>query len=329
MTWIAPDPDDGWAPDLLGPDYQARTIGLAPDGEGDVVATLVRHSPPAPEPTRPVRVVLYVHGWNDYFFQTELAEFWHDQHVAFYALDLRKYGRSLRAHQTPNYITSLRTYDEEIEAAFDVVRAEHGPDATILIMAHSTGGLIASLWAERHPGEISALVLNSPWLELAGASFVRSLVTPWISTLARTQPTAILPNIDPGHYARTILKRHGGSWEYDEAWRPSPMFPTRPGWIQAILGGHQQVARGLGLQVPVLTALSTTSILQPRWSEEMRSADTVLDVTVIARRAVQLGHLVTVVRIPDGLHDLTLSAPEPRQLFYREIARWTTAYGWN
>ena len=37
--------------------------------------------------------------------------------------------------------------------------------------------------------------------------------------------------------------------------------------------------------------------------------DTVLDVEQIAARAVRLGPHVTVVRIPDGLHDLMLSAP--------------------
>jgi alpha-beta hydrolase superfamily lysophospholipase len=328
VTWTAPAPEDGWVEDLLGADFQARTLALEPDDEGEVVATLVRHAPPGPPQTDQSRVVLYLHGWNDYFFQTELAEYWHRQQASFYALDLRKYGRSLREHQTPNYITDLKTYDEELGAALDLIRAEHS-NAQLLVMAHSTGGLIAALWAARHPGEITSLVLNSPWLELAGASFARSLMTPWISTLARTQPTATLPNIDPGHYARTILKRHGGHWEYDETWRPSPMFPPRPGWIQAILSGHQQVARGLGLSIPVLAAMSTTSILQPLWRPEMRAADTVLDVTVIARRATQLGRTVTVVRIPEGLHDLTLSDPEPRSLFFAELTRWLGAYGWS
>src|SRR5690606_17960475 len=94
----------GWVPDILGPDYQALTLDLGEDDEGAVVATLVRYRPPEPEVTRPARAVLYVHGWNDYFFQTGLAEYWHGRGAAFYALDLRKYGRSLREHQTPNYI---------------------------------------------------------------------------------------------------------------------------------------------------------------------------------------------------------------------------------
>ena len=61
----------------------------------------------------------------------------------------------------------------------------------------------------------------------------------------------------------------------------------------------------------------------------MRRADSILDVELLARRAVQLGPVVTVVRIRDGLHDLALSAPAVRARFYAEIDRWTAAYGWG
>ena len=51
--------------------------------------------------------MLHVHGFADYFFQTEYAEWWNARGYDFYALDLRKYGRSIRDHQTPNYVTDL------------------------------------------------------------------------------------------------------------------------------------------------------------------------------------------------------------------------------
>ena len=59
-----------------------------------------------------------MHGFADYFFQTEYAEWWTERGYDFYALDLRKYGRSLRPHQTPNYVTDLRDYFPEIDAAW-------------------------------------------------------------------------------------------------------------------------------------------------------------------------------------------------------------------
>ena len=325
----APAPGTGWVPDVLGPGYEALTMPLADDDEGEVVATLVRHRPPSDEPLRPARALLYVHGWNDYFFQTGLAEYWAHQGVAFYAIDLRKYGRSLRPHQTPNYVDDLATYDEDLDAATAQIRRDLGTHARLMVMGHSTGGLVAVLWARRRRGTVTGLVLNSPWLELTGSSFMRSLSAPVVAQLARTRPKAPIPTIDPGFYARTLLSAHGGEWVYDEAWRPTPYFPIRAGWLDAVLRGHARVARGLRLRVPVLMAASARSLVLPRWREEMRRADSVLDVDLLARRAVLLGPIVTVVRIEDGLHDLTLSRPEARARFYAEVTRWTTAYGWD
>src|SRR5690606_26874751 len=112
--------------------------------------------------------VLYVHGWSDYFFQKRLARFWTPRGARFFALDLLKYGRSLRDGQTPGYVTDLATYDEDIAAALDVIgsdAAEAGRPRRLLLMGHSTGGLILSLWASRHPQAAAAVILNAPWLE--------------------------------------------------------------------------------------------------------------------------------------------------------------------
>ena len=65
--------------------------------EGEVVATLV-HRPAVRPPrsrTKVRQAVLHVHGFADYFFQTEFADWWAERGYDFYALDLRKYGRSL------------------------------------------------------------------------------------------------------------------------------------------------------------------------------------------------------------------------------------------
>jgi len=318
-----------WREDVLGDDYQALTLDLGSDDEGPVVATLVRYRPPAAEPVRSARAVLYVHGWSDYFFQTELAEYWCAQGAAFYALDLRKFGRSLRPHQTPGYVDSLTEYDADLAAALAAIRREHDARVRIVFMGHSTGGLIGALWVQRNPDEVCALVLNSPWLELVGSAVLRNISTPAITQLARFQPKTALPNIDPGFYSRTIEVAGGGEWTVNPQWRPTPSFPVRAGWLRAILAGHAEVARGLSIGIPILTLASTRSLIGARWNEGMRQADIVLDVEVIVRRAVQLGRNVTVIRIEDGLHDLCLSPPPVRQRFYAEITRWNVAYGWG
>lgn len=326
----------GWEPDVLGDDYEQLTLPLAPDDEGDVVATLVRRrraadDEPGPRPAgdpEPYLDVLYVHGWSDYFFQTELAEFWEAHGARFHALDLRKYGRSLRPGQTPGYVTDLATYDEDLEAALDVIG--HGTRRTsrrrLVLMGHSTGGLTLSLWTAHHPGRASAVVLNSPWLEFQTREVGRLLLEPVIGARARLTPTRPLPNVDLGFYTRTVSKDFDGEWTYDLAWRPQHGFSTTPAWLTAVFHGHQEVARGLGIGVPVLVLLSTRSTLAPRWTPEMAHTDTALDVDGVALRSVRLGDLVTIARIDGALHDVVLSARPVRALAYGRLAQWLTAY---
>src|SRR3954449_3784130 len=128
--------------DVLGEPYLAETIELPPDDEGAVVATLVKRA----AAVQTTKAVLHVHGFADYFFQTGYAEWWTDRGYDFYAVDLRKYGRSIRPHQTPTYVTDLRDHFPEIDRAFELVAERDGHDH-VVISAHSTGGLIVGLWA--------------------------------------------------------------------------------------------------------------------------------------------------------------------------------------
>ncbi len=100
--------------DILGADYDVITIPLPPDDEGEVVAALVRRVVPGSR-----RAVLYLHGFTDYFFQAHLADHYVNQGVSFFALDLRKYGRSLLPYQTRGFVRSVTEYFPEIDAAVE------------------------------------------------------------------------------------------------------------------------------------------------------------------------------------------------------------------
>lgn len=67
----------------------------------------------------PSRAVLYLHGYVDYFFQTHMARWFVARGWSFYALDLRKYGRSLEAGQTPYYCRDLHEYYPEIDRSIE------------------------------------------------------------------------------------------------------------------------------------------------------------------------------------------------------------------
>ena len=319
----APDPGPGWRPDVLGAGYEQHTLPLPPDDAGPVVATLVRRVPAERDPDLGLDV-LYVHGWSDYFFQTELADFWHRQGARFFAIDLRRYGRSLRPGQIPGFVTDLATYDEDIAAARAVMAEDVPPDRPrrLVLMGHSTGGLTVSLWAARHRGEAAALVLNSPWLELQTREVGRALLEPVLQLDARLRPEHRLPVVDRGYYTRVVSGAYDGEWHYDLTWRPVQGFRVTSGWLAAILAGQDRLARGLDLETPALVLLSTRSALLPRWDPSMTRADIALDVDGVARRAADLGRHVTIARIEDALHDVVLSPSPVRRAAYRTTARW-------
>jgi alpha-beta hydrolase superfamily lysophospholipase len=324
-----------WRPDVLGPNFEQLTLPLADDDEGEVVATLVRHRPPRRWRDWLERGplegadVLYVHGWSDYFFNPELAEFWADLGARFFALDLRKYGRSIRSWQTPGYVTDLATYDEDLDAALGVMGHGGGHEASarpLILMGHSTGGLTLSLWAARNAGRAAALVLNSPWLEFQLSRLGRQALAPVLGWGARVNPQGPLPNVDLGFYARSIDRQQGGEWDYEHAWRPERGFTAHPAWLTAILAGHARVADGIDVGAPVLTLLSARSTIATQWSEDMRSSDIVLVVDEIAQRTLKLGPEVTVARIDGALHDVVLSRQPARAAAYAAITHWFRGY---
>lgn len=345
-------PVDAWGPDFLGPGFEARTLELLPDDEDDgAVATLVRHLPALDPgalpgtPTTPTFIYLYLHGWNDYFFQTHLAREISRLGGAFYALDLRRYGRSWREGQMLGWCTSLAEYDEDLGLALSAIRADQGWETEVVLSGHSTGGLVASLWADRHPGALRALVLNSAWLSLQGSELVRAVGDPVLRTLALRDPRmSILDGwVDPAR-AFSITdgwdpERDGElpdpswaddpyvtGWDINPAWSIKPSAPVRVGWLQAVMEGHNRVAQGLDIRCPVLSMGSAATRLGVTWTPESRHADTIIDADATARRAVMLGKLVTIARFPGGVHDLTLSEPPVREQVFSALRRWMSAY---
>jgi alpha-beta hydrolase superfamily lysophospholipase len=308
--------------DILGPPYERRTLELGHDEEGPVVATLVRRR--AAEPAG--RAVLWVHGWSDYFFQTHVADYFAGSGFDFYAIDLRKYGRSLRGHQTPNFCHRLEEYFPELDEAARIIRGEDR-HRTLLVAAHSTGGLTAALWAHRRRADrvVDALFLNSPFFDLNLPALLRVPAAATAVRLARRQPYGILRRPVYPVYGQSLHATHRGEWKYELAWKPVGGFPVRYGWLAAVHAGHRRLHAGLSIDVPVLVGCSTRSYRRPHWHPLAHRADAVLDVADIVRWAPQLGRHVTLLRVNGGMHDLTLSAPAVRAGVFSELTRWTAA----
>ncbi len=307
-----------WKDDLLGPPYVARTLQLRPDAEGEVVATLVHR--PAGVPT--TRAVLHVHGFCDYFFQTAAADFWADRGYDFYALDLRKYGRSLRPHQTPNFVADLGAYYEELDSALAHVAETHDH---IVFSAHSTGGLTLPLWLHDRAFPAAGVFLNAPWIDMHGDSFTRLFAMPALHRLGRVRPMREVPRNVSGGYTRSLHRDFQGEWDFDLAWKPESSWPVYAGWIRAVRRGQARIERGLEVNAPVLMVSSDRSG-HPEDPDDLRSSDVVLDVERMRRRVARLSRHVTIAQVPGALHDVTLSPEPARSRVFEELRRFLGAY---
>lgn len=330
-TIVAVVPD--WKADVL-PGYWQHTMALGtdPDGEGELVATVVRRGEPEPSATH---AVLLVHGFTDYFFNTELANHFAARGFAFYAVDLHKCGRSWREGQTPHFTTDLARYDVELERALDIVASVSA--AEVLVYGHSAGGLIVSLWLDRLRGRgltgrkrVGGLVLNSPWLDLQGPSILRAAPTrAALGAVSRFRKRMVVRPATEGGYGTTLHRDYHGDFDYDLRWKPIGGFPVTTGWIHAIRRGHAKLHRGLDVGVPNLILRSDRSVREVRNTREIdaiQRGDAVLDVRQIARWAGCIGNRTTVVPIVDAKHDVFLSMPEPRQAAYDELTGWLDWY---
>lgn len=95
-----------WDRDILARGYEKTVIAMPDDYSGRVDATLVKSI--LNDSTD--KAILYIHGYNDYFFQAEMGERFNSQGYNFYAVDLRKYGRSLLPHQRRFEVRDLKEY---------------------------------------------------------------------------------------------------------------------------------------------------------------------------------------------------------------------------
>ena len=305
-----------WYPDILGDVYEACKIYLGKDYSGEIMTTLIRRKSDCTK----ARAVLYIHGFNDYFFQKEMGERFNENCYDFYALDLRKYGRSLMPGQKRGELRSMNEYCADIDSALCIIKKQ-GNDSVILL-GHSTGGLAAAYFLAKNPSApVLALILNSPFLDwnLGKLECFINLV----SSLAAVMPSVKIETEGSNTYSHSLLKKYHGEWEYDTVWKDPISTKVDLRWIRAINSAqHELRKKKEPIHVPVLVLRSSKSVTLKSWTPEANQADAVLDVNDISKYGKLLGPDVTTVAFRGGLHDLSLSSPKVRAAYYNTIFDW-------
>ena len=286
-----------WRPDALLPGFEALELAQPDDYEGAVCATLVR----LPGGAAPRGPVLYVHGFNDYFFQRHMAERFAAEGYAFHALDLRKCGRSWRPHQHMDFCADLGEYYADIDATLREI------GAPVLLAGHSAGGLLCTLYATEgaRRGQVQGLWLNSPFFDWGMPNAWWRFKLRLAAALGRHFPYVATRRPVLTGYTRAMH----AEWNFDTRLKQLDGLPVYYGWIRAICRGQDRVKRGVDIACPVLAMHSD-------------EADVVLDWREIARWSRTLGPRATVLQFPGAVHDLVLSPPAVREAVFEALFAW-------
>lgn len=307
-----------YKPDVLGTGYEQLTLNFPDDYEGKVTATLVRKK--ASQSTK--KAVLFIHGFIDYFFQKEMAEQFNQQGYDFYALDLRKYGRSYLAHQKYYYVLNLREYDAEITQALDIIGQE-GHDS-VLLAGHSTGGLTATLYATHYPNHplIKALWCNSPFYDFNMPTWKKKLALPKLSALGKRLPNLKFPSELNKWYVASLHKDLKGEWDFNLEWK-KPSYPKAYlSFVHAIFEAQKEIHAGAQINIPALIMHSHKTSNPKKFNKDAQTTDVILEVKDIVKYGNKLQGDVNVMTIQNGLHDLVLSAPDVRASVYQNLFAW-------
>ena len=304
--------------DILGDDFQQTTLALEDDYEGEVVATIIRKK----SLVQSSKAVLYIHGFNDYFFQSEMANHFNSEGFNFYALDLRKYGRSFLSHQKLNNVRSLEEYDEEINKTLQLIHLEE--NNKVVLLGHSTGGLIVTNYAGRHLNSslFHCVICNSPFYEFNLNSFERKIGIPILSFLGKYIPNNKISSGLSKFYGHSLHKDMFGEWSYNLNWKPHEIPKVGLSFIRAIHNGHKNIQNHLKLNVPLLVMHSDKTIYEKKWTENFMHGDAVLNVQHIEYYAKKIKGDVTTHTINNGMHDLFLSKIPVRNLAYKTLFDW-------
>lgn len=304
--------------DILEMGFEQLSFSFENDYEGEVISTLIRRRANG----KTQKAILYIHGFNDYFFQKEMAFEFNKHNFNFYALDLRKYGRSYRSHQKLNNVRSLTEYYEDINFALQQIREEG--NKVVLLKGHSTGGLITSVYANDNKESclFQGLICNSPFYEFNISFLERKIGVPILSLIGKYFPNTLFSNNLSKFYGYSLHQEKYGEWNYNLYWKPHKIPKVNLGFIRAIYQFHKKVQNGLNIRVPILVLHSNTSIFKKKWSNEFFTGDAVLNVKHIKKYANKIQGNKTIIEIENGLHDLTLSKKSVRENVYRKMFDW-------
>lgn len=248
------------------------------------------------------------------------GELFVDSGYNFYAVDLRRYGRSWQPWQYPFNVRKQNEYFEDIDSALAQIRRDGNTDITL--SGHSTGGLTVAYMAAMKGARIGVnrVVTDSPFLEWNFSPIMRNVGAPIIEFLSKFSKNSKVKQAHCDGYSYSLLKEYDGEWTYNTDWKMIYSPPVTFSWVGAINHAQSELMKNAShITVPILVMHSSRKISGCNYNPEFKTGDAVLDPEMIQKRGEKLGHIRQVCTIDSGIHDLILSPSPHREAAYDTI----------
>jgi alpha-beta hydrolase superfamily lysophospholipase len=259
--------------------------------------------------------VIWVHGFNDYFFHFHISNILLDKGYNFFSISLRNY----RNDENLFYTNDLSEYIIDIEQLIEYILNNYYSEK-IILYGHSMGGLISAIFCKEssHKEKISGVILNSPFFSFnqsIAENFFMNYLVYYLGIMYPKFQIRYLDFQQKNSNSLEIFKR----FYFESKYKLMHIPIIYAGWITTIIYYHSIVQNNfIDLTIPILVFHSDKSI------EENKEGvgDSVLNVNDIKKYSKNLGNNVKLVEIKDAVHDVFCSEKEPLSMAIQELVQW-------
>lgn len=261
---------------------------------------------------RPRALMTVCHGFSEGMYKyREFIYCMLKENISCLIYEQRGHGRSVRADGVARdavHIDSFDTYVNDLAEITETLAVPAAQGLPLLLFGHSMGGCIAALFAARHPGLYSALVLSSPMLSVRIAKKAQFIAGPVLRLACRLgkgkQTVRVFTEEEKFRTSPTSSRER---WQYCHDVRKENVLlqtvnPT-VSWVSAALEASRK-ARKARIDVPVLLLMSEHDSLVDN-----------ADLMAYARA----NDNVKAVMIPSSRHEIILSPKAVLVQYYTAV----------
>lgn len=254
------------------------------------------------------KALVWIHGFNDYFFHFHVADKLLQNGFNIYAITLRGYPKPGADRRYLFYIDDISKYIEEIDLQIEWILSRKHPDK-IILYGHSKGGLISTAYADegKYKDRLNALVLNAPFFDFYDSSFKEFFLQHIVPLIAKGIPGFVLQygndqHISEPDYYQDLLSRY----YFDQNRKLTYPKHVFAGLIRAVSKYHKKIQnKEIQIKIPILVQVSKHSSMSCDGPEH--KTDCVLDVSEIKKYSQLIGDSVQLIEYENAIHDVFLS----------------------